>query len=231
VPLNRLIPERHRGLVKELLTFGTVGAINTALGQVLFIVFFGLGWLASSVISTAIATVCSFTLNRHVTYRHRLRTSLRRELPLFIGLNLVGLGIQVGILDGARRIFDIASSDKVEFSIARFGGVIVGTIFLLLTYRTFVFKAKKPEIAAVVEVPVQAHRTMSDAVEFAELTEQLEAEFDAAGDSAASDSAASHGAESEGAADEGAAADATRLAAPARPAPPTAAQRAITGAV
>ena len=200
MPLNRLIPERHRGLVKELLTFGTVGVINTALGQLLFNVFFGLGWLTSSVISTGIATVCSFVLNRHITYRHRQRTSLRRELPLFIGLNLIGLGIQVGVLDGLRRIFDIAGSDRLEFNIARFGGVIVGTIFLLLTYRTFVFKAKKPEIAAVVEVPVQAHRTMSDAAEFAELTEQLEAEFVSAEDTA-----------------------------PARPAPPTAAQRAITG--
>ena len=218
MPLIRLIPERHRDLVKELLTFGTVGAINTGLGQLLFNVFFGLGWLTSSVISTGIATVCSFILNRHITYRHRQRTSLRRELPLFIGLNLIGRGIQVGILDGLRRIFDIADADRLEFNIARFGGVIVGTIFLLLTYRTFVFKAKKPEANAIevlavevlavdvlgVEVPAQAtgkHRSISDATEFAELTESLEAEFDAADQ------------------------------APARPAPAIAEQQAITGAL
>lgn len=196
--LTRLIPERYRSLVKELLTFGTVGGINTILGQVMFNIFLGLGLLTANTISTTIATGCSFVLNRHVTYRHRPRTSLRRELPMFAGLNLIGLGIQLGILDGARDFFDLTSADRLDLNLARFGGVVVGTIFLLLTYRTFVFKAAPagptanaatpalPEPAEaitgapvpagpVATIPIQMQDT--EEFEFGALTEPLESEF------------------------------------------------------
>lgn len=186
--LNGLIPERHRSLVKELVTFAAVGGVNTALGQILFNVFFGMGALTANTISTAIATVCSFVLNRHITYRHRARTSLRRELPLFVGLNLIGLGIQLGILDGARRIFDLDSADRLGLNIARFGGVAVGTVFLLITYRTLVFK-KKAEVTVPSQVvhddepitPIEAVLGLppddEDDAEFSILTEPLEAEL------------------------------------------------------
>jgi putative flippase GtrA len=186
VTLTRLIPERHRSLVAELVTFGTVGAINTALGQVMFNVFFGLGYLVSTTISTAIATVCSFVLNRHITYRHRPRTSLRRELPLFTLLNLIGLGIQLTILAGAKHVFDLNSSDRLELNIARFGAVIVGTVFLLITYRTLVFKKAPVEVvsaaadAANVPAPTVSVGTDEPAdteEQFAVLTDSLEVEF------------------------------------------------------
>jgi putative flippase GtrA len=172
VTLIRLIPERHRSLVVEIVTFGTVGVINTVLGQVMFNVFFGLGYLTSTTISTAMATVCSYVLNRHVTYRHRPKTSLRRELPLFTALNLIALGMQLAILAGAKHLFDLNSSDRLELNIARFGAVIVCTVFLLITYRTFVFKKAPVE---AVTVPAQA---VAPADEFAVLTEQLEAELE-----------------------------------------------------
>jgi putative flippase GtrA len=210
--MTRLIPERHRSLVKELVTFGMVGGVNTALGQILFNVFFGLGALTANTISTAVATVCSFLLNRHITYRHRVRTSLRRELPLFVGLNLIGLCIQLGILDGSRQVFDLDSADRLGLNIARFGGVIVGTVFLLITYRTFVFKKQVPieelavdvltdddvlssddvlaDDALVDEVPatekpavgVPTQAKPSDTSEFDILTEPLEAELAVAED-------------------------------------------------
>jgi putative flippase GtrA len=177
VALIRLIPERHRSLLKELVTFGTVGGINTALGQVMFNHVLTLGALTANTISTAIATVCSFVLNRHVTYRHRQRTSLRRELPMFVALNLIGLFIQLGILAAAKHLFGLQDSDRLELNIARFGGVIVGTVFLLLTYRTFVFK-KAPEAPEASEA-VLAVPSEPDDDEFQVLTDTLEVELDA----------------------------------------------------
>jgi putative flippase GtrA len=190
VTLIRIVPERHRKLVRELVTFGAVGAINTLFGQIIFNVLLGLGALTASTISTIIATGLSYVLNRHVTYRHRPRTSLRRELPLFVGFNLIALGLQLGILAVARTIFDLQNSDRLELNIARFGGVAVGTVFLLLTYRTFVFKAEKTAPAAqpsVVDtvaalVPSQGGPGLSvvgaeHLDEFAELTDPLEAEL------------------------------------------------------
>jgi len=155
VLLLRWIPERHRGVVKEVVTFCAVGGVNTIVGQLMFNVFLTWGVLTGRTISTALATACSFVLNRHVTYRHRPRTSLRRELPLFIGLNLVGLGIQLGILDGCQKLFGLHQSDRLELNVVSFGGVLVGTVFLLLTYRTFVFKTAGVEPAeAVTAQPV-----------------------------------------------------------------------------
>lgn len=141
--LTRLIPERHRALAKEVLTFGTVGAINTAFGQIIFNILLGLGALTASTISTIIATFVSYVLNRHVTYRHRPRTPLRRELPMFVGFNLVGLGLQLGVLSLGRWAFHIDGTDRLGLNIVRFGGVAVGTVFLLMTYRTFVFRTEK----------------------------------------------------------------------------------------
>ena len=66
-----------------------------------------LGNLTANTISTAIATCCSFILNRHITYRHRARTPLIRELPLFAFLNLIGLGIQLAILHGGSLLFGV----------------------------------------------------------------------------------------------------------------------------
>ncbi len=183
VRLIRLIPEHRRSLVKELVTFGSVGAFNTAFGMVLFNVFFSLGSLTANTISTAIATCCSFVLNRHVTYRHRARTPLIRELPLFAFLNLIGLGIQLAILHGGSLLFGVDSADRLGQNALRFGSVAVSTVFLLLTYRTFVFKKHPAEAEAALTSIVPVTPDMieddldDDVAEFDLLTEPLEAEL------------------------------------------------------
>ena len=181
--LTRLIPERHHALAKEVVTFGTVGAINTAVGQLIFagLLRAALGPSLSLIISTAIATVLSYVLNRHITYRHRPRTSVRRELPLFAAFNLVALGIQLALLNLCRYVFNIPDSDHFALNVVRFVGAGVGTLFLLLTYRTFVFKKAKPQtaldeaLAEAVEVSSMVLVQRSDG--FTELTEPLEAEL------------------------------------------------------
>ena len=54
--LLRMIPERHRKLVRELTAFGFAGAINTALGFARLQLLLGLGSLTANAISTAVAT-------------------------------------------------------------------------------------------------------------------------------------------------------------------------------
>jgi putative flippase GtrA len=195
-----LIPERHRSLIVEIVTFGAVGAINTALGQLLFNIFLHRGALTANTISTAIATVCSFVLNRHVTYRHRPKTALRRELPLFALLNLIGFGIQQAIIAGATHAFNLQTSDRIELNAARFGAVIVGTIFLLLTYRTFVFKkAPAEQVAAAADaamIPPPAPEPVLEPThvpemraEFTAITDGLEDELDPIEDEPATTSA------------------------------------------
>jgi putative flippase GtrA len=166
--------------------FGFAGAVNTGLGFLIFNWLLSMGSLTANAISTACATGTSFTLNRYVTYRSRPRSSLRRELPLFVFFNLIGLGLQQVIMAGGKWAFGLSDTDRLELNMVRVGAVAVGTVFLLLTYRTFVFK-KAPEMAidlapevVVAEDlagAVAAGQHAPDSADFANLTDDLESEY------------------------------------------------------
>jgi putative flippase GtrA len=158
-----MIPARHRPLVRELLTFGFAGVINTAFGFTVFNLLFGLGSLTANAISTAAATGCSFVLNRYITYRHRPRTSLRRELPIFALVNLAGLGLQQGIMALGKVSLGLPDSARLELNGVRMVSVVLGTVFLLLCYRTFVFR-KAPVAAPTSPVPVALVTTVDERV-------------------------------------------------------------------
>ncbi len=149
-----MIPERQLRLLRELTAFGFAGVINTALGFAVFNWLLGLGSMTANAISTAVATGSSFVLNRYVTYRHRPRTALRRELPLFALFNLVGLGIQQLVMWGGKWAFGLAETDRLALNMVRMGSVAIGTVFLLLTYRTFVFKKGPAEAPISAELPI-----------------------------------------------------------------------------
>src|SRR6187551_1968139 len=99
-----------------------------------------MGSLWANAVSTAGATATSFVLNRYITYRHRPRRALRQELPLFVVVNLVGLGIQQGVMAFAQVAFNLQSTDRLEYNLVRVVSVAVGTVFLLLCYRYLVFR-------------------------------------------------------------------------------------------
>jgi putative flippase GtrA len=149
-------------LARELVAFGFAGVVNTGLGFLIFNLLLGIGTLTANAISTACATTTSFILNRHITYRHRPHTALRRELPLFVFFNLIALALQQVIMAGGKWVFGLTDADRLELNILRIGAVVIGTLFLLLTYRTFVFK-KAPEMAADLAPEVVVAEDMADA--------------------------------------------------------------------
>src|SRR5215475_4078718 len=106
------MPDRYRKLARELLSFSFAGAVNTAFGFLLFNLLFSMGSLTANAISTAGGTATSFVLNRHITYRHRPRRALRHELPLFVIMNLIGLGIQQSVMAVAKVTFNLDSDDR-----------------------------------------------------------------------------------------------------------------------
>jgi putative flippase GtrA len=163
-----MLPERHQHLARELLTFGAVGAFNTGLSFLVFNLILGIGALSANAVSTAIATGSSFVLNRHVTYRHRPRTKLRRELPMFVALNLVGLGLQQGIMALGKVTFGLQDVDRLGLNLVRVFGVGVGTVFLLLTYRNLVFRKAVPvdefdELTAPLDAEIEAELIVAEA--------------------------------------------------------------------
>ncbi len=146
--LLRGLPDRYQRLARELLAFGFAGVVNTAFGFLLFnLLFSSMGSLWANAVSTAGGTATSFVLNRYITYRHRPRRSLRQELPLFGVVNLIGLGIQQGIMALAKVTFNLQSTDRLEYNLVRVVSVAIGTVFLLLCYRYLVFRKDKTGVA------------------------------------------------------------------------------------
>ena len=146
--LLRALPDRYQRLARELLAFGFAGVVNTAFGFLLFnLLFSSMGSLWANAVSTAGGTATSFVLNRYITYRHRPRRALRQELPLFGAVNLVGLGIQQGVMALAKVAFNLQSTDRLEYNLVRVVSVAIGTVFLLLCYRYLVFRKDSTGVA------------------------------------------------------------------------------------
>jgi putative flippase GtrA len=87
-----------------------------------------------------VATVFTYAGNRHWTFRHRVRTSVAREYPLFFLLNGVGLGIALACLATSRYILGFSGplADNVSANVV---GLLLGTLFRFWSYRKWVFPA------------------------------------------------------------------------------------------
>ncbi|MFJ8576972.1 GtrA family protein [Micromonospora sp. NPDC093277] len=136
------LPERWQKFIHEALKFGVVGGINTVLNYAVFnalaLTVFRNGQLKATVIATIVATITSYLMNRHWTYRDRPSSALRREYTLFFLFNATGLAIEVGVLAAAKYGFGITG--LLALNGAKTGGVLLATVFRFWSYRTFVFQ-------------------------------------------------------------------------------------------
>jgi putative flippase GtrA len=140
---------RFQVLVHEVAKFGVVGAVGFVVQLGVQNVLYpghGVGPLTAVVIAYAVATVVTFLGNRHWAFKHRKGKGLGQEGLLFIGLNVVGIFIQVGIV--ALVVRGMGHTDRLSYNIATIFGIGIGTIFRLLTYRRFVFLAQPSSGAA-----------------------------------------------------------------------------------
>jgi putative flippase GtrA len=193
--INRLpVSARIQRLLHEALKFGTVGVINTVIDIIVFNLFLPIGPLKAKVGSTVVATTASYVMNRHWTFRHRDRSSVRREYTLFFGLNLVGLGIQLAVLGLAKYGFGFNEDhDRLAFNLFNMVGIGLGMLFRFWSYRKYVFTASsvpaEPEFAtvaaaAMVASPLSEEEALAEEVdeaeidEFVHLTAPLEAEYE-----------------------------------------------------
>ena len=121
-PLQRF-DDAVRLLIHELMKFGTVGAINFFLDVGLFNLFrlevLPHRPVTSKCISATVAAISSYFMNRHWTWRHRARTGLVRELPLFLILTAIGIGITLACLAVSHYVFDLRSvvADNVSANV------------------------------------------------------------------------------------------------------------------
>lgn len=140
---------RFQVLVHEIAKFGVVGAFGfvVQLGvQNALYPGHGIGPLTAVVIAYAVATVVTFIGNRHWAFKHRKGGGLGQESALFVGLNVVGIFIQVGVV--ALVVHGMHMSDRLSYNLATIFGIGIGTLFRLFTYRRFVFRTLPAAAAA-----------------------------------------------------------------------------------
>jgi putative flippase GtrA len=133
-----------RRLFHEVATFGVVGAINLVLDVGIFnaLLFGPLQHkpITAKFVSTAVAIVSSYFLNRHWTWRARARTGLHRELPLFLVLSAVGLGITLACLAVSHYALGFHSrlADNVAANVV---GLVLGMVWRFWSFKRWVFLA------------------------------------------------------------------------------------------
>jgi len=153
VPLS--LAQRLRDAVgtifHEIAKFGVVGAVNFVVDVGIFNVLI-LGPLehkvtTAKVISTSVAIVSSYFMNRHWTWRHMQRAHPGRELSLFMAISLVGLLIAIGCLDFSHYVLDYTS--KLADNIAANGfGLLIGMAWRFWAFKKWIFLPVEDESSA-----------------------------------------------------------------------------------
>jgi dolichol-phosphate mannosyltransferase len=128
---------------REMVAFGIVGGANLLLDVGLFNLLL-LGWrhdaAVAKLISTGTATVASYFMNRHWTWRDRARSGVHRELPLFAVLSAVGLGLAEACLWVSHDLLGYTSA--LADNIAANGvGLALGMVWRFLSFKKWVFTA------------------------------------------------------------------------------------------
>ena len=135
----------------EIAKFGVVGAVNFVIDagifNLLLLTKFGHKPVTAGTISTSVAIVSSYFMNRHWTWRHTQRAHPARELALFIAISLVGLVIALGCLGVSRYVFGYTS--LWTDNIAKNGvGLLLGMVWRFWAFKRWIFLPTEADAAA-----------------------------------------------------------------------------------
>lgn len=150
VPLSRVrtLYATFGSLIGEMAKFGVVGAVNVVVDVAIFnfLLFYVLPHkpLTDKAISTSVAIVSSYFMNRQWTWRDRARHGVKRELPLFFLLSGIGLLIAEACLGFSHYVLGLDSKLADNIS-ANVFGLAAGMVFRFWAYRRWVFPAATPE--------------------------------------------------------------------------------------
>ena len=131
-----------RVLVHEVAKFGIVGAFNYVLDVGLFnaLVLGPLDHrpLTAKTISTVVAVMSSYFLNRHWTFSHRVSTGHPRELGIFVLLSAIGLAIALACLGFSEYVLDQHSllARNIAGNVI---GVALAMVFRFWSFKRWVF--------------------------------------------------------------------------------------------
>lgn len=127
--------------------FIVVGVMNTAVDFVVLfsmVTYFRTPILVANVLSTSVALIVSFLLNKHAVFRDADAHSTRQVL-IFIGITLIGLWIVQGLIISVISSYLGSVSDideKLVLVIAKLVATGVTLVWNYILYSRFVFNNK-----------------------------------------------------------------------------------------
>ena len=151
----RALLGRSRVLLGELAKFGVVGFLSLIVDLVVFNAVLAVlphKPLTAKVISTLVSATNAFLLNRHWSFKGRVRTSSRRREALMFALCNVG-GLVIALLCLWVSHYLLGLDSRLADNIAANGvGLVLGTAFRFWSYRRWVWVAVDPAPADVVDL-------------------------------------------------------------------------------
>ncbi|MEN6339517.1 MAG: GtrA family protein [Clostridiaceae bacterium] len=144
--------------VDQLVKFAIVGVINTLVDFAVFQTLnLLLGWVyAAQVAGFTCGVVNSYLWNSNWTFRSE-RTKSLREMALFLLVNLLSLGVSLGVIWLCREVFGVTNAWAAEWMPKALAGFVKGdtiakliaTFFSIIVNfvgnRLFVFNGKKQQ--------------------------------------------------------------------------------------
>ena len=135
-----------RRLRVELAKFGAIGAVSYVIDVGIFNALRFAGGegvlhdkpLTAKAISVAFATTFAYFGNRFWTFKHRARTSFKREYVLFFALNGIAMAIALTCLWVSHYLLGLTSAlaDNISANVI---GLVLGTAFRFWGYHKWVF--------------------------------------------------------------------------------------------
>ena len=127
----------------QKIRFGIVGAGNTAFDfAVLFLlVFIGVDKIVANYISTGVAFILSFFVNKSFTFKSK-GGNVKKQFALFIIITIIGLWvIQPLVIAGITAVLASSSlNDSIILFIAKIVATVASLIWNYLFYSRLVFK-------------------------------------------------------------------------------------------
>jgi dolichol-phosphate mannosyltransferase len=128
---------------REMVMFGGVGIANLLVDVGLFnLLLLGFRHEAAGAkaISTTVATIASYFMNRHWTWRDRARLGVHRELPVFALLSAIGLVLAEACLWVSHDLLGYTSA-LADNMAANGVGLMLGMVWRFLSFKKWVFTA------------------------------------------------------------------------------------------
>lgn len=127
----------------EKLRFGVVGGANTALdfGILFSLVFLGIDKFVANFISTSIAFVFSFFVNKSFTFKSTTGNA-KKQFGLFVLITLFGLWViqPIIITEVSWMISRFGIPDSIVLFIGKLSATVVTLVWNYVLYAKYVFK-------------------------------------------------------------------------------------------